>query len=94
MFLLLVIDAYYKKIVMMDSSLYDARWTGPLTCQISGQSGCGKTWFMKQFLKHHKQLVKPAFTKKLVLLRVASSLSVKRGKCRVFEGYKFGYCQS
>ena len=49
----------------MASSFYDTRWSGALTCQISGQSGCGKTSFMKQFLKHHKQLVNPPFTRKI-----------------------------
>ena len=65
MFLLLIIDANYTEIVIMDSSLYDARWSGPITCQLSGQSGAGKTQWMKRFLTFHKQLIKPAFTRKI-----------------------------
>ena len=49
----------------MASSQYDGRLSGPLTAQLVAMSGAGKTSFMKQFLKHHEQLVNPPFTKKI-----------------------------
>ena len=37
----------------------DPRWEHPFTCVIAGPTGCGKTYFVKQFLQHLSDMMNP-----------------------------------
>ena len=43
--------------------IMDVRWPHPFTCVVAGPTGCGKTEFVKQFIRHVEDMVTPVPTK-------------------------------
>ena len=45
-----------------DKTIFDPTWEHPFTCIVSGPTGCGKTEWVKRFIHHLQDLVRPSPT--------------------------------